>query len=58
MLVNFFYGLRAAQVPVSIKELLVLLEALEKNLAFGSIDDFYLLSRLILIKDEKYYDPK
>jgi uncharacterized protein len=56
MLVNFFYGLRTAEVPVSIKELLVLLEALEKNLAFGSIDDFYLLSRTILIKDEKYFD--
>jgi uncharacterized protein with von Willebrand factor type A (vWA) domain len=56
MLVNFFYGLRKAQVPVSLKELLVLLEAMEKHLAFGSIDDFYLLSRTCLIKDEKHYD--
>ncbi|WP_299769843.1 VWA domain-containing protein [uncultured Pseudoteredinibacter sp.] len=56
MLVNFFYGLRNANVPVSIKELLVLLEALEKHLAFGSIDDFYLLSRTCLIKDEKHFD--
>ena len=56
MLVNFFYALRKAEVPVSLKELLVLLEALEMHLAFGSIDDFYLLSRTCLIKDEKYFD--
>ncbi|UTA48978.1 VWA domain-containing protein [Simiduia sp. 21SJ11W-1] len=56
MLLNFFNGLRTHKVPVSIKELLVLLEALEQRLAFGSLDDFYLLSRTILIKDEKYYD--
>lgn len=56
MLVNFFYGLRNAGLPVSINELLVLLEALEKKLAFGSIDDFYLLSRTLLVKDEKYFD--
>ena len=34
----------------------MLLEAMEKRLAFGSVDDFYLLSRTCLIKDEKYYD--
>ncbi len=56
MLVNFFYGLRKAEVPVSLNELLVLLEAMEKRLAFGSIDDFYLLSRTCLIKDEKHFD--
>lgn len=56
MLVNFFYGLRNAGLPVSINELLVLLEAMEQKLAFGSIDDFYLLSRTCLVKDEKYFD--
>jgi len=56
MLVNFFYGLRKASVPVSINELLVLLEALQEHLAFGSIDEFYLLARTILIKDEKHFD--
>ncbi|BFM10940.1 VWA domain-containing protein [Simiduia litorea] len=56
MLLNFFSGLRAHKVPVSIKELLVLLEAMQHRLAFGSIDDFYLLARTVLIKDEKYYD--
>lgn len=56
MLVNFFYSLRAAKVPVSVKEFLMLLEAMSKGLSFGSIDDFYLLSRTCLIKDEKFYD--
>ncbi len=56
MLVNFFYGLKNAELPVSIKELLMLLEAMEKRLAFGSIDDFYLLARTCLVKDEKYFD--
>ncbi len=56
MLINFFYTLRNAGVPVSIKELLVLLEALESHLAFGSIDDFYVLARACLVKDEKYFD--
>ncbi len=56
MLLNFFEGLRKGGVPVSIKEYLVLLEALEKHLAFADMDDFYLLSRTCLVKDEKYYD--
>lgn len=56
MLVNFFYALRNAELPVSIKELLVLFEAMEKHLAFGNIDDFYLLARTCLVKDEKYFD--
>ncbi|MFT5451224.1 MAG: hypothetical protein ACI9N9_000708 [Enterobacterales bacterium] len=56
MLINFFYLLRKMEIPVSIKELLILLEALEQRLAFCSIDDFYLLARLCLVKDEKYFD--
>lgn len=56
MLINFFYLLKQTGVPVSIKELLMLLEALEKRLAFCNIDDFYLLARLCLVKDEKYFD--
>ena len=34
----------------------MLLEALQKRIAFCSIDDFYLLARLCLVKDEKYFD--
>lgn len=56
MLINFFYLLKQTGVPVSIKELLMLLGALEKRLAFCNIDDFYLLARLCLVKDEKYFD--
>lgn len=56
MLLKFFDGLRKAGVPVSIQELLTLLEAMEQRLAFASVDDFYLLSRTCMVKDEKYYD--
>jgi uncharacterized protein with von Willebrand factor type A (vWA) domain len=56
MLINFFNTLKKARVPVSIKELLDLMSAMEKNLAFGSVDDFYLLARTCMVKDEKYYD--
>ena len=53
MLINFFNTLKKARVPVSIKELLDLLAAMEQNLAFGSVDDFYLLARTCMVKDEK-----
>lgn len=56
MLINFFYLLKQSGLPVSIKELLVLLDALEKRLAFCNLDEFYLLARLCLVKDEKYFD--
>jgi uncharacterized protein with von Willebrand factor type A (vWA) domain len=56
MLAGFFYSLKNGGVPVSIKEFMTLLAAMEKNLAFGSIDEFYLLSRICLVKDEKYFD--
>ena len=56
MLIDFFFTLKDAKVPVSIKEFLMLLEALEKNLISLSLDDFYFLSRTILVKDEANYD--
>jgi len=56
MLIDFFTALRAARLPVSLKEFLTLLEALKQNVAFGSLDDFYFLARTTLIKDEKHYD--
>ena len=56
MLVNFFYTLKRAEIPVSINEYLVLLEALQQHLAFADIDDFYHLARLCLIKDESNFD--
>lgn len=56
MLIDFFNTLRKAEVPVTIKELLVLLEALQRKVAFANLDDFYLLARLCLVKDEKFFD--
>ncbi|HIL18262.1 MAG TPA: VWA domain-containing protein [Gammaproteobacteria bacterium] len=56
MLVTFFLSLKKAGVPVSVREFLVLLEAMTCGLAFGSIDDFYRLSRTSLVKDEQYFD--
>ncbi len=56
MLVNFFHVLKDTGVPVTPRELLDLVEAMEQRLAFGDMDDFYSLSRAILVKDEKYYD--
>ena len=56
MLVDFFLHLKARQLPVSTNELLALLEALEARLVSASLDDFYLLSRTILVKDEALYD--
>src|SRR6202000_14271 len=53
MFVNFFLELRSAKVPVSIKEYLALMEAMEQHVADYSIDDFYYLSRAILVKDER-----
>jgi hypothetical protein len=43
-------------VPVSIRELLDLLEALKQHLVFADVEQFYFLARIILCKDEKYFD--
>lgn len=56
MLISFFQVLKRAGVPVSIKELLDLVLALRNHLAFADIDEFYYLSRTVLVKDEKYFD--
>ncbi len=71
MLIDFFYTLRSAKLPVSVKEYLTLLEALKSGVVGPNtvqdddtdtpsqgyaIDDFYYLSRTALVKDEKHYD--
>ena len=56
MLVRFFFELRKAGVPVSITELLSLLEALKAGLGELSAETFYYLSRTCLVKDERFYD--
>ncbi len=56
MFINFFLELRAARVPVSLREYLTLVEAMGKGLADYSVDDFYYLSRATLVKDETNLD--
>ena len=71
MLIDFFYTLRSAKLPVSVKEYLMLLDALKQGVVGPNtvqddaddsastgykIDDFYYLSRCTLVKDEKHYD--
>ena len=56
MLVRFFFLLRSAGIPVSITELLTLLEALKAGLGDLNTERFYYLARTCLVKDERYYD--
>jgi uncharacterized protein with von Willebrand factor type A (vWA) domain len=56
MLIGFFFTLRDAKVPVTIKEFLTLLEALEKNVIAPALEQFYYLARLTLVKDEAHFD--
>jgi uncharacterized protein with von Willebrand factor type A (vWA) domain len=56
VLIDFFFMLKDAKIPVSIKEFLLLLEALEKEVIGPSLDDFYYLARLTLVKDEAHFD--
>ena len=56
MLFDFFFTVRKAGIPVSLQEYLMLLEALDKGVVYGSVDDFYSLSRTCLVKDEAYFD--
>lgn len=56
MFVEFFQTLRRHGLKTSITEWLDLLAAMKANLAFADVDQFYHLSRLILVKDESYYD--
>ncbi|MBM88358.1 MAG: hypothetical protein CMQ41_08295 [Gammaproteobacteria bacterium] len=56
MLINFFMTLKQERLPVSFTELFTLLECLKENVIFGNVDEFYYLSRLCLVKDEKNFD--
>lgn len=56
MLVDFFLQLKQAKVPVTIREYLSLLEGLEQQVVWGSVEDFYYLARLCLVKDETNFD--
>ena len=56
MLIKLFNTLKDTWVPCTLRELLDLLTALDKRLVFANTDEFYFLSRAILVKDEKNYD--
>ncbi|HZM43921.1 MAG TPA: VWA domain-containing protein [Burkholderiales bacterium] len=56
MLTAFFLKLKEGGVPASVREFLTLLEAMKRGVIFGTVEDFYYLARICLVKDEKYYD--
>jgi uncharacterized protein with von Willebrand factor type A (vWA) domain len=56
MFPSLFFGLRDAKVPVSLKEYLMLMEALDAGVAGWSIEDFYYIARAALVKDERFLD--
>jgi len=56
MFIDFFFELKKAKLPVSLREFLTLLEAMDKRVVQFSVDDFYYLSRACLVKDERNLD--
>ena len=56
MFLRFFYELKQSGIPVSVKEYLTFLEAVDSGIADKKIDNFYYLSRASLVKDERHLD--
>src|SRR3990167_8210014 len=56
MFTKFFHDLKSAGLPVSLREYLTLMEAMEADLAERKVEDFYYLSRAALVKDERNLD--
>ncbi len=56
MFFSFFTELRAAKIPVSLREYLTLMEAMDKRVAAFAIEDFYYVARTSLVKDERHLD--
>jgi uncharacterized protein with von Willebrand factor type A (vWA) domain len=56
MFIRLFYTLRKYGVPVTTQELLDLNQAIEKNLVFADLEQFYWLVRMLMVKDERYFD--
>ncbi|MEM6913973.1 MAG: VWA domain-containing protein [Pseudomonadota bacterium] len=56
MFTHFFHELKAKEVPVSLREYLTLLEAMDADLADQKVEHFYYLSRSLLVKDERHLD--
>ncbi|MEI8277774.1 MAG: VWA domain-containing protein, partial [Hyphomicrobiales bacterium] len=56
MFISFFHDLKTAGVPVSLREYLTLMEAMQADLASRRVEDFYYLARAVLVKDERNID--
>ena len=56
MFLPFFLELKAARVPVSLREYLTLLEGIEAGLVDYDVEGFYYLARSALVKDERHID--
>jgi uncharacterized protein with von Willebrand factor type A (vWA) domain len=56
MFITFFTELKAAGIPVTLREYLTLMEALDADLASRRVEEFYFLSRAALVKDERNLD--
>ena len=56
MFLNLFFELKKAKVPVSLREHLTLLEAMDRQIVMYDVEDFYFLSRAALVKDERHLD--
>src|SRR3954466_5192477 len=56
MFIPLFLELKAARVPVSLREYLTLLEGMDAGLVQFDVEDFYYLARAALVKDERHID--
>jgi uncharacterized protein with von Willebrand factor type A (vWA) domain len=56
MFIPFFLELKAARVPVSLREYLSLLEGMDAHLTDYDVEGFYYLARAALVKDERHID--
>jgi uncharacterized protein with von Willebrand factor type A (vWA) domain len=56
VLIDFFMALKRSNIPVSLREYMDLLEAMNARLVYGDLDEFYYLSRAIMVKDETHFD--
>ena len=56
MFIPFFLSLKEAKIPVSLREYLTLLEAMEQGLVTFDVEGFYYLARSSLVKDERNLD--
>ena len=56
MFLPFFLRLKAVGVPVTLREFLLLLEAMKTGIADFDVEAFYYLARTALVKDERFID--